>query len=313
MKKFKLLPLLLMLILSAKAQDKTISINHDTIHCTIVSISDECIVYELKNDDGSVTVKFMPLSQVAEYTCTHQLGRYSEIRKLNTLMPAIIPENSYCLGLNTGISTMPWYLDSYQSSSTIPDFINKLEIGFHINANVHYLLSNYLGLGVEYSFFKNSASGTRLIEYPSSLFMMESEVCRQYINYLGASFLFHQHPDAQQKFIIRESLSAGILFLRLEDQVSYPDVSQSGYTDISNNVLLTGNNVGAKLGLSVEYKVLKTISVGAGGDFILCKLMRGSYEFKGSDNNSSSTNNKELVNPMKLSRIDYSFVVRYNF
>jgi len=302
-----------MLILSAKAQDKIISIDHDTIHCSIVLISNERIVYELKNEDGSVTGRFMPLSQVAEYLCTHPLGKYSETGKLKTSKPAVIVENPFCIGLTAGYSAMPWYLDSYQSSTAIPDFMNKLERGFHINANAHYLINNYMGLGVEYSFFKNSASGTMQIEYPSSIFIMESEVCRQYINYLGASVLFQQHPDAKKKFIVRESLSAGVLFLRLEDQVSYPYVSQSGYTDISNNVLLTGNNFSAKLGLSAEYKVLKAVSVGAGGDFILGKLKKGSYEYKGSNNNSATTNNKELTNPMKLSRIDYSFVVRYNF
>jgi hypothetical protein len=94
MNKFALLPLFLLLFFSAKAQDKIISINHDTIHCTIVSIGNEGIVYELKNNDGSVTGKFMPLSQVEEYSRSLQPEKRSEKHEL-------------CLGLNAGGSTMP--------------------------------------------------------------------------------------------------------------------------------------------------------------------------------------------------------------
>lgn len=313
MRKFKLLPLFLMLILSAKAQDKIISINHDTIHCSIVLVSSERIVYELKNVDGSVTGKIIPLSQVAEYSCTHPLGGNTEMRNWYTSKSANIPEYPFCLGLNAGFSAMPWYLDFYQYSAAMPDYLEKFNKGFHINANAHYLIKSYFGLGAEYSFLKTSASGSKQIEYSSSMFLTESEICRQYINYLGASVLFQQHPDAQKKFIIRESLSAGVIFVRLEDQITYPYLSQSGYTDISNNILLAGNTVSAKLGLSVEYKLYKTLSVGAGGDFLWGTLKKASIKSKGSNNQSSTNNNQELSNPMKLSRIDYSFVFHYNF
>jgi len=41
MNKFTLLPIFLLLFFSTKAQDRIISINHDTIHCTIVSMNNE--------------------------------------------------------------------------------------------------------------------------------------------------------------------------------------------------------------------------------------------------------------------------------
>lgn len=313
MNKFVLLPLFLLLFFNAKAQDKIISIKHDTIHCAIVSVNNERIFYNLKNEDESVTGKSIPLSQVAEYSISPQSVKKYQMGKQGIPKSGHTPEKPFCLGLNAGYSTMPWYLDNFQSSSALPDYYNKLKTGIHINASVNYLVKDFLGLGVEYSFFKSSTSGSMSGESNSSIFLMESEKYHQYVNYLGASVLFQQHLDAQRKFIISESLSAGIMFLRLEYQNTYPSPTQSGYTDITNNMLLTGNSFSGKLGLTGEYRLFKDISVGLGGDFIYCSLKKASFESKGSNNNYYSSNNQELSKTMKLSRIDYSFVLRYYF
>ena len=313
MNKFTLLPFFLLLFFSAKAQDKIISITHDTIHCTIVSISNERILYELKNNDGSVTGKVMSLSQVAEYSRSHQPEKNSESFELKTPKPEYSLENPLCLGLNLGGSTMPWYFDNFQSLSVMPDYYNKLKTGFHINANAHYMIRDFLGLGIEYSFFKTSTSGTFHIEYSMSTFLMESENYRQYINYLGPSVLFQQHLDAKRKFIISEALSAGVLFFRMENQITYPNVSQTRYSDNSTNMLLSGKSFSGKLGLTAEYRIFEAVSVGLGGDFMWCLLKKASFELKGSNIASSSNDNQELSAAMKLSRIDYSFVLRYRF
>lgn len=311
MYKFTFLPFFLFLFFNAKAQDKIISINHDTIHCSIISISDVNILYELKNKDGSVTGKLIPLSQVAEYSRFQQPGEGIKMHELETPKSKYISENPFCLGLNLGSSTMPWYFDNYPSSSAMPDYYDKLKTGFHINTSAHYMIKSFLGLGVEYTFFKTSTSGSIPIEYYPSIFLMESEKYRQYINYLGASVLFQQHLGAQRKFILSESLSAGVLFIRLENQITYPNFDNYYYRDISNNMLLTGKSFSTKLGLAVEYRLFKAVSVGLGGDFSWCSLKKASFESKGSNNYSSSDDNQELSNALKLSRIDYSFVFRY--
>jgi hypothetical protein len=313
MKKFALLPCFLLLFFSTKAQDKIIGINHDTIHCTILSVSNVSILYELKNNDGSVTGKVMPLSEVAEYSRFPQPEKNSKMSEQETPKPAQIRENLFYLGLNIGGSTMPWYFDNFQSSLAMPDYYNKVKTGFHINANAHYMINRFMGFGAEYSFFKSSTSGSEQIEYNSSIFLTESETCRQFINYVGASVLFQQHPDTKRKFILSESFSAGFLFLRLENQITLPYVSQSGYNDNSSNSLLTGNCFSGKLGLTAEYKLYKAVSVGLGGNFIMGLLKKASYETKGTNGYNSSSSNQELFNPMKLSRIDCSLVLRYRF
>lgn len=313
MNKLALLPFFLLLFFSAKAQDRIISIKSDTIYCTIISVSNERIFYNLKNEDESVTGKSIPLSQVAEYLISPQSVKKTNMGKQQRQKSGHRPETPFCLGLNAGYSTMPWYLDNFQSSSTLPDYYNKLKTGIHIDASAHYLVKDFLGLGVEYSFFKTSTSGSISGESSSSIYIMESEKYHQYVNYLGASVLFQQHLDVKRKFIFSESLSTGIMFLRMEYQNTYPSCTQTDYTDIANNMLLTGNSFSGKLGLTAEYRLFKAISVGLGGDFRYCSLKKASFKSKGSNNINYSSNDQELSKTMKLSRFDYSFVLRYYF
>ena len=255
----------------------------------------------------------MPLSQVATYSKAHPSQKNSSMSKQTASKSGYILKDSLCLSLNTGISTMPWYLDNLLFSSAMPDYYNKLKTGIHINASVHYMVKGFGGVGVEYSFFQTSTSGSTPVESFSSIFLMESEKYHLYTNYLGASVLFQQHLDARQKFIISESLSAGGMFLRLEYQNTYPSVSQSNYNDISSNILLTGSSFSAKLGLTAEYRLFKAVSIGLSSDFIWCSLKKVSLKSKGSNSGSYSIDSQELSNAMKLSRIDYSFVLRYYF
>jgi hypothetical protein len=301
MNKFALLPFSLLLFFSAKAQDRIVSINHDTIHCKIISIDNAGILYELKNNDGTVTGKFMPLSQMEEYNRSPQPEKKPE-------------KHEVLLGLSLGRSFMPWCLDNYQSYSGMPDYYDKLKTGYQINAEVHYMIKRFLGLGAEYSFFNSSTSGSVQQSYYSmSIYVTVPEECRLYVNYLGASVLFQQHLDAQRKFILSESLSAGVAFIRMENQVTYPHYSQNSYTDIASNTLLNGNSFSGKFGLTAEYRLFQAVSFGLGGDFIWCTIKKASHESKGSNNYNASKDKEKLANPMKLSRFDYSFVLRFYF
>lgn len=315
MNKFALLLDFLLLFFSATAQDKIISINNDTIHCRIVSIRNDRILYELNNNDGTVTGKFIPLSQVSEYLNSHQQEINLNTGKKERSRSENVYEKPLCLGLNSGISTMPWYLEFYSLSSTfLPDYYNKLKTGFHINASAHFMVNRFLGLGIEYSYYKTSTSGSIPgTTYYSSVFLMESEKYNQHINYLGISVLFQQHLDAQRKFTINEYLSVGVIFLRLEYQNTYPNATEFSYTDASTNMLLTGKSYSAKFGLTAEYRVLKDISVGLGGNFISSSIKKVSIESKGSNNYSYKDKNQELSSAINLSRIDYTLVLHYYF
>jgi hypothetical protein len=313
MNKLSLFPLLLVLFFSAKSQDKIICINHDTINCTILSISNERILYEQKKSDGLITGKFIPLSQVAEYVSNHQLENEKELVEAKTTKIRHKLEKPFCFGVEAGKSNMPWYLDNYPSSNSEPDYYDKLKTGFHINANAHYMIRSFLGFGAEYSFFKTSTSGSIPILYSTSIYLAAKEKYRMYINYLGASVLFQQYLGAKRRFIIGESLSAGVLLVRMESQYTLPNISESDYTDISYNSLVTGETFSGKLGITAEYRLFEAVSIGLGSGFSWGKLKKADIKVKGQDDYSYSKKNEELSNAMKLSRIEYSFILRYYF
>jgi hypothetical protein len=250
---------------------------------------------------------------VAKYLKYYQPVPNSNTNKPETPKRPFSFKNRFCLGLDAGYSVMPWYVGYFQIVSKIPDYYDRLKTGLHINAGAHFMITRLWCLGAEYSFFKTDASGTMPIEYSSSMFIIQSEKCRQYINYLGASVLFLQHLDARQKFTVSESLSAGILFLRLEDQTTYPEVSLSGYTDYTDNLLLTGNTFSGKFGLAAGYRLYGPVSVGLSSNFIWCTLKKASFESRGSDNHRYTSDRQKLPEALKLSRIDYSIFLRCCF
>lgn len=313
MKKLVLLPFIIILSVTIHAQDKIISINHDTIQCLILSINNDRILYELKNKDGSVIGKFLPLSQVSEYSRAQLLEKKTKLLNVETAKFKYIPEYNFQLGLNIGHSKMPWYFDNYNSSSAMPDYYNKLKTGFHLNANAYYMFKSFFGFGLEYSFLQTKSSGYSLKGYSSSIYITEYEKICQYINYLGASVLFQQHLDVNRKFILSESLSAGFLFIHLENQTTSPYITYSDYKDYRNNSLLTGNKFSGKFGLTAEYKILKNLAIGLGCDFIWGTLKKASFDSRGTNNYNYSINKQELANSIKLSRFDYSFVFHYYF
>ena len=62
---------------TAKAQDKIITINGDTINCKIIEISPEKITYERKLQDNSVVSRLIYTNNVREYICETDLSSNS--------------------------------------------------------------------------------------------------------------------------------------------------------------------------------------------------------------------------------------------
>lgn len=208
---------------------------------------------------------------------------------------------------------MPWFPDSFTLSAAMPDYYDRLKTGFHLNGAFHFMFRKFFGVGAEYSFFMTDVNGSLLNEYNPSFFLTGSESVRIFTNYPAVSLLFRQNLDGQGKFSLNESLSAGVLFFRLENQVTYPYATESGYRDATNNMLFTGDSFCSKLGISAEYNPVRSISLGLGGDFMFSSLKKAAYEARGMDGYSYTGKKEELPNAMKLSRFDVFLVVRFYF
>ncbi len=315
MAKIVLISLLLLAFFTAKAQDKIVTTQNDTIKCKIVLINKDRILYELNSGEGTSQGKFLPLSEVAEYYRSDQPLVKEKKEKLKKTKTRTKPDNRWCFGLNAGISNMPWILDHYLFESDVPDTYKNLDKGLHVNTSIHYMINNKLGIGAEYSFsltrLNNNTYKSSSYYYPT--YITVNEKFRQYVNYVGPSILLQQYLGKQKRITLRESLSAGAIYYRLENQTTYPSYSDYTYNDITYNSLMTGNTNGAKIGIAAEYKFSKHISVGLSGDFTWSELESADFESKVYGAYGFSEDNVDLDDPLKLSRLDYSIVLHYTF
>lgn len=207
------------------------------------------------------------------------------------------------------------------SASKADDYVGKLKNGYHVNANFHYLLTTFLGIGIDYTFTQSASEGKFLVNGYGGMnvpmYINANMNEKIYTNFAGPSILFQQFPDSEKKIKISESLSPGIVLFRDEtrgnqyitywgDNTSYSGVPPQYYDQ--SNAVTKGNTFGAKGGLSVEYCFTPQLSAGLAGSFTWAKLHKVSV--KSLNYNSGD---QKLDNALDISHIDYGFTVRYNF
>lgn len=294
----------------ANAQDKIITVNQDTIDCRIVSVGTEQISYVQKSSDGQSLGRSISVDQVVYYSRKPQPATY-RARSWKV-------ERPWLFRANLGGSWMPWLLEDDEG---LTGSEKKLAKGFYLNASGHYLFTESLGIGMQYSFFCSKADS----DYPAGagtylpIYYMLNEKVKQYVNYVGPSIIFRQYLDENKKFQLTETLSGGILFYRYESRISMQapyspsEESPSVYSHSTTNSLITGQTVGASLGLSAEYYITPSFSIGIGCDFFYGALKKVDIEQKDSSGYHESLEGGELNDPLKISRIDYSLNMSFRF
>jgi len=314
-KKFLFLILVLSVCRTLSAQDKIITVSGDTILCRIVSVSDNRIIYEQPADKKQVSGRIIPLNEVAEYFRAPATQSSGEIYISQT------PERPWLLSLSIGGGHMPWLLENVAEEEA--DSYKNFNNGFALNATAHYLITNNIGFGVQYSFFTSSVKNNSpipMMTNPFPLYTSSDIHKRQYINYAGLSIVFRQFLDNNRKFSLSETLGGGLLLYRGESQNKtfmlnfYSYMNQQFYAQfqyISQNSLVTGNTLGATIGISAEYKILPYLSIGIGGNFLHGSLSKVSERYKDSNGGTGNFAGEKLDNPLDLSRIDYLLVLRF--
>jgi hypothetical protein len=327
MKKSLLILLFFMSLAATKAQDKIVTIRKDTIECRIISVGAERISYEQKTSGNQVTGKSIAISDVLQYFRTGQPdGNNGFHRPKNSRQK---PERRYLFSLQGGLAHSFTDYDNFKNTMTasgVPaskadDYIGKLKNGYHLNAGFHYLLTTFMGVGADYTFFQSASDGEFLINGYGGmnvpLYVNVSMHEKLYTHFAGPSVLFQQFPDRKGKIKISEILSPGIVLFRDESrgneyQIYWGDNDYySGqppqYYDQSNAVTKS-TTFGAKGGLSLEYCFTPQLSAGLAANFIWAKLHKVSVKSLNYD-----MEDQELESAISISHIDYGFTVRYNF
>lgn len=291
-----------LLAVIANAQDKIITVNKDTIECRIVSVGNERINYALKSANGYLLGQFIPIEQVLSYSYLPKSNSNSFSRR---------PERPWLFRFNPGGSWMPWLLEDVEDT---PNYRKKLSKGFHLNASGHYLFASFWGVGIQYSFFHSKTDGEFPLGY-NNIYIIASEKEKQYMNYIGPSMIFRHFLDKNKKFQLSGTLSGGMIFYRIEEQLSFmfPDSYSSTYSKSTINTLNTGSTFGATFGFSAEYYISPSISIGVGGDFLFGLLKEVDVKQKDSNKNSNTFKDAKLDNALKISRVDYSLGLSFYF
>lgn len=328
MKKLLLIFLSFVSLATAKAQDKIITIKQDTIECRIVSVNAERISYEQKISDKQYVGKSISISDVLQYFRTGNPDSFGDSID-HEKAKRERPEHRWLFSLQGGLAHSltdysdfkNLFLSQSNSASEADDYIRKLKNGYHINTSLHYLLTTFLGFGVDYNLFYSESKGDFLAQgFGGMNLPVYSNVGldeRLYAHFAGASVLFQQFPDKKRRIKISETISPGIVFFRDEtrgneyqvywgDNDSYSGVPPQ-YYDHANSVSKS-TNFGAKGGLSIEYGITPQLSAGLAGNFMWAKLQKISTK-----SSASNTKDQKLGKPINISHIDYGFTVRYNF
>jgi hypothetical protein len=299
-----------------KGQDKIITTDNDTIYCRILSVSPAHIHYEKKTDDQSVIGKFILVEKVMEYHRSSQARSVGVYYSERPVTPP--PSKRWLIGIQAGGSSLLASTSKDEnemiysmgiSVSQAKDFYKRLKRGFYAGGDVHYLLSNVFGIGVNYSFFTSSVNMDLLLKSnTTSLPVYATLYCKErlYINYAGPSALIQRNMDEKRKFFLRGMISVGYVHYRDEVRLLLPVAATAGYDSRRQNALTTGKTWGASVGLAVEYYPITWLSVGVNAYLLYSEL--NDLEAKLNNNPTVSVNETQ-----NLSRLDYSAFVRFRF
>lgn len=327
MKSLLLILLFFISFITVKAQDTIITTKKDTIKCLIISVNAERISYEQNEFNSRIVGRSIETSEVLQYfrSKEHKLPQRSAPLKDEQK----IQKQPVLFSIQSGLSHSLTNHNNYEnlllaqnnSSAIVNEYISKLKNGYYFNTSCHYLLTNFVGIGADYSFSYFSSEGEFLAEGYAGMNVpsyQNLEIKEKLIgHFIGASFLFRQSIGKKQLITISETISPGGIFFRSETrsnsyQIYWGDNnSYNGeppyYYDYSNSIN-HGKTFAIKGGLSIEYCITPQISTGLTGNYTWAKLHK--LSFKNSDN---EINDRELEKDVDISRLDYGFVFRYNF
>ena len=322
MKKLTIGLLLLLPFQLASSQDRIITVRHDTIFCRIASISPTSIQYEQQGPSMQRITKFIPTNQVLEHS------RNSQSPEVNSYYwpgsSTFEPEYYWVIGVQVGGASLLASSANDENAlvnrgipkSQAKDYYKQLKHGWSFNGDIHYLFSDYVGLGAKYSFFMSSAQKDFTVKiddyYPEYACMGMKE--KQYIHYVGPSVIFQQWLDENRLIQLSEMLSAGYVHYRDElrmdpNQYIFPTLPASETARTNYNVLTKSDTWGATAGLSLEYYPASWFSIGVNAGFMYARLT----QLDVSTVEATETVKLDQKDYQSLSRIDYLLNIRFHF
>lgn len=285
------------LVSLAKAQDRIITLQNDTINCKISKISSSNISFKIKN--GSVlTNGKIERDKVLSYF-SENAGNID-----NTNFLATNPGGRWRLGLSGGLNYLTGSSSKAEmalvqrgiSKQDAKSYYSSLKLGQSGGADLHYMISKTYGAGLIYKFYSTNGMVESFFDPQDGVNLIFGKMDEKiYVNYAGLSFYSEQFLKANPRLKLSSYYSAGMAFYRNEAIV------------VNTPFLLTGKAFATNLDIGMEYFVFPKISAGINLSYFLSSLKKLTL------NNGNSTTTQELdkENYENISRIDLSVGIRF--
>ncbi len=306
MKFIYLLPILVFVYFNqAKAQDLIVTTKGDSLNCQITQVEEKFIHFKLQQ---GVEVKriLMSKEQIRYYEVgfylkkklTQQELAYSKIEDDYSNFRSKFKPTKFRIAANGGWS----YLTAKLAGDAVPPEITKyyeeLRTGYNLSIDAEYFIGKHFGFGLTYSIFKTKNSLQPVYVKNNTTGKIYSGVLQDDITIQYAGPVFFSR-----------------IFNKRKTTCFLPYVS-IGYLDFRNNgilidkLIMTGNTIGRKGGLVLEYYFADDFSMGVDFSFTSGILTEYTIESGGIKTEIKAKNAEEYSN---ISRLDLSAGIRYTF
>lgn len=281
--------------LSASAQDRIITISNDTIECKINRVTAQSIHFTqfsgMVKTKSSISRKDVKAWQVSEVE--------NPERNLDT---NVLQSERWRFSLSGGggyrVASTKEPRKNMENqgipSSEIDSYFRQVKTGVKAAGQVHYLIWENFGLGIDYQFHQSSGSLHGTMDTGDTYTLIYGKFTDDiYTNYVGLSLYMQQWINPKFKFY--GQVSSGLTLFREESVIIYTPL------------LITGKAYGGNSELGMEYFIGKKISVALSAGFFQSTISKINV------NNGVTTQDIKLEKEQMegLSRIDLGAGLRF--
>lgn len=271
MKKLLAYIILLFITNNIYSQDLIVTNKGDSINCKIKTVQTDNIYFKFK-DKNEIKNTLIPLSEVVNYK-----SAYYPTSELPVNEPA--DYHKFRIAIDGGYSYQTAKIAS-DLSDYLKDYLKKMKHGFHIGASATYFISETLGFGAAYKFFKTSNSFNNFQHGSLS-------------DDLSISFI---SPTFSYRLISKNKKNA--LFSNIA--LGYVKYSDKRVTYTTSKI--TGSTLGMGLGIGYDIGISENISLGFEISYFVGTLTK----FNVNDGTTTKTIELEKDQYESLNRLDIS-------
>lgn len=204
----------------------------------------------------------------------------------------------YGLRIASSSSAQEALVQQGYDEESVQKFISSIKQGYKIEGQVHYMLWETTGIGLDYHYFHSSGNLSGYINtsdlYSYTRYSSISD--NAFTNYIGGSF-FSEQVIGKSRFKAIAQFSIGYCFYREEIMYDYSPLA------------ITGGNLGINAQLGIRYPATPSLTVGITGGFFDSVISK----FNADNGESTQTVKLKDDEREKLARIDLSLGICYYF